>query len=173
MESEKLNRTLKEVIKEARELNIPVPNNIKEKVRINGRPKKRFGCCRRENLMYEIELSRFVLDCTEKIVRSVIAHEVLHTCRGCYEHGKLWKEYASKMNDAYGYNIKRVSSYEEMGLSKMNTNIEAKYIIKCEKCGREYPRQRFTCVMKKINAYRCTCGGKLTLITPDKNKIAK
>lgn len=173
MEAEKLNRTLSEVIAEARELNIPVPNNIAEKVHINGRPKKRFGCCRKNNMMYEIELSKFMLECSERIIKGVIAHEVLHTCKGCYEHGNLWKEYAARMNRAYGYNIKRVSSYEEMGLSRMKTSMDAKYIIKCEKCGREYPRQRFTCVMKKINAYRCTCGGKLKLIIPDNKKIAK
>ena len=71
------------------------------------------------------------------------------------------------MNDAYGYNIKRASSFEEMGLepsdSDMNNNI--KYIIKCRKCGKEYPRQRYTCVMQKINAYRCNCGGKLYVIS--------
>lgn len=71
------------------------------------------------------------------------------------------------MNEAYGYNIKRVNSFEEMGLAREAQDEDAgkiKYIIKCQCCGREYPRQRFTCVMKKINAYRCQCGGKLTVI---------
>lgn len=168
METEKLNRTLSEVISEARELNIPVSNNIKGKVRINGRPKKRFGCCRRKENTYVIEISEFVLECPEKIIRGVIAHEVLHTCNECYEHGKKWREYSERMNQAYGYNIKRVSSFEEMGLPERKNHPDIKYIIKCKKCGKEYPRQRFTCVMKKINAYRCACGGELTLIKSDK-----
>ena len=70
------------------------------------------------------------------------------------------------MNKAYGYQIKRVSSFDEMGLGGAREEKDAdriRYIIKCTKCGKEYPRQRFTCVMKKINAYRCQCGGKLEL----------
>lgn len=155
---------LKEVIEEARELEIPVPDNISEEIIINSRPKKRFGCCRRAEGKFKIEVSKFALNCDESKIRQIIAHEVLHTCDGCYEHGNLWKKYAAKMNDTYGYNIKRVSSFEEMGLPEEDKVREAKYIIKCNSCGREYPRQRFTCVMKKINAYRCCCGGKLTLI---------
>ena len=41
-----------------------------------------------------------------------------------------------------------------LSLSKMS-------VAQCKKCGRQYPRQRFTCVMQKIDAYRCQCGGKL------------
>lgn len=72
------------------------------------------------------------------------------------------------MNESYGYNIKRTSTNEEMGIPQQGSSDEnaskIKYIIKCQRCGREYPRQRFTCVMKKINAYRCSCGGKLSLL---------
>ena len=69
---------------------------------------------------FEIEVSRFLLDeagCSEKIVKGVLAHEVLHTCRDCYEHGMLWKSYAGQMNKAYGYQIKRVNSFAEMGMA--------------------------------------------------------
>lgn len=166
---EKLNIILKDVIEEARALNIPVPDNICEEIKVNGRPKKRFGCCRRENGVFTIEVSKFLIDrigCENFKVRQVIAHEVLHTCDGCYEHGVKWKEYAKKMNSVYGYNIKRTSTFEEMGIDdiKEQNRGKIKYIIKCSRCGREYPRQRFTCVMKKINAYRCNCGGRLEII---------
>ena len=39
----------------------------------------------------------------------------------------------------------------------------AKYIIRCRKCGREYPRQRCSPVIKNPKAYRCRCGGRLTV----------
>ena len=164
-----LNRILKEVIDEARDLDIPVPDNISGKVDVNGRAKKRFGCCKKSEGMFHIEISKFLLDRLgygNPKVREVIAHEVLHTCPECYSHGIKWKSYSIEMNRRYGYNIKRVSSFEEMGLSEMEKEINSniKYIIKCNKCGKEYPRQRFTCVMKKINAYRCSCGGKLSII---------
>lgn len=175
MDIERLNSILKEVIDEARELKIPVSAYIAEEVRVNPRPKKRFGCCRLVEGKYRIEISEFVLDCDEGKIRSVLAHEVLHTCKDCSNHGPLWKEYAGRMNRRHGYQIRRVSSLEEMGIEEMQgpsagslQEDRIRYIIKCTKCGREYPRQRFTCVMKKINAYRCQCGGKLVLLEKTK-----
>ena len=165
---ERLDILLQEVIQEARALKIPVSSTIEKNVIVNGRPKKRFGCCRKSRNGFEIEVSRFLLDearCSEKIVKGVLAHEVLHTCRDCYEHGMLWKSYAGQMNKAYGYQIERVNSFAEMGMAgreeKLAESRHIRYIIQCKKCGRQYPRQRFTCVMQKIDAYRCQCGGKL------------
>lgn len=167
MYREYVNEYLRQVIIEAQELKIPVPANINKQVYINPRPKKRFGCCNAEGGKYNIEISEFVLNADSHKIKGVIAHEVLHTCNGCCNHGDKWKEYAGRMNSAYGYNIKRTSSFEEMSLDKMigdQQEQHVKYILKCLRCGKEYPRQRYTCVMKKINAYRCQCGGKLTLI---------
>lgn len=89
MINEKLNRILKEVIIEARSLNIPVPFTIYEEIKVNPRPKKRYGCCRKKDNQFIIEISAFMLDCTYDKIRGVIVHEVLHTCEGCYEHGKM------------------------------------------------------------------------------------
>lgn len=153
---------LLEVIEEARELKIPVPSNIYPELIVNKRAKKRFGCCKHIDGICKIEISSFVLAAEENKIRNVVAHEVLHACPGCSNHGDLWKKYAGLMNRIYGYNIKRTSSFEEMGLeNNVSKPPTIKYIMKCRKCGKEFPRQRFTCVMKKINAYRCPCGGKL------------
>lgn len=168
MKQEELNDNLIKVIKEAQELKIPVPDNICRNVTINPRPRKRYGCCRKINGSFQIEISRFVLECEPDKIRNVLAHEILHTCRGCYDHGSMWKKYAAMMNEGYGYNIKRTSSNEEMGIkegSEEKSNVsEIKYIIKCRSCGMEYPRKRFTRVMKNLAAYRCRCGGKLMLL---------
>ena len=167
MVREDIDNILAEVIKEAIAIKIPVPSNINKQVYINPRPKRRFGCCSTKNGKFNIEISEFLLKAEAKHIRGVIAHEVLHTCKGCRDHGPRWKEYAAMMNKAYGYDIKRVSSFEEVGLEEVDRpgkDVHIKYIIKCEKCGKEYPRQRFTCVMQKIDAYRCQCGGKLSLI---------
>lgn len=168
MVREDIDNILKEVIKEAQDIKIPVPDNISTQVYVNPRPKRRFGCCSTKGGKFCIEISEFLLEADVQKIKGVIAHEVLHTCRGCRDHGMRWKEYAGKMNKAYGYDIKRVSSFEEMGLetiARPDKESSIKYIIKCQKCGKEYPRQRFTCVMQKIDAYRCQCGGKLTLIS--------
>ena len=162
MRPEDVNSNLNIVIKQAQELNIPVPDNICGKVRINPRPKSRFGCCKKENEKFQIEISQFILQCREEKIREVLAHEVLHTCKNCYNHGNIWKEYAEKMNKAYGYNIKRVSSFKDMDIT-LNKE-EIKYVIKCYDCGREYPRHRYTAMMKKISLYRRACGGKLEVL---------
>lgn len=163
-----LNRMLREVIREAQEAGIPVPRNIDPEIYINGRPKKRFGCCKRIEGRFRLEVSRFILACEPARVRNVIAHEVLHTCRGCDNHGKIWKSYAKVMNDRYGYRIKTTSSFAEMGLPEpAPQERRIRYVMRCTGCGREYPRERFTCVMQKINAYRCRCGGKLVVYKVD------
>lgn len=164
MNQTKLNNMLKELIEEALEINIPVPSNIYPEVIINKRPKKRFGCCKLIDGVYRIEISSFIVKSNEKAIRNVVAHEILHTCKDCDNHGPAWKKYVSMMNRTYGYNIKRTSTFKEMGVEEIpSAPQEIKYIMKCQSCGKEYPRQRYTCVMKKINSYRCQCGGKLTV----------
>lgn len=211
MNQAELNENLKEVIRQAQDINIPVPADICEQVDINPRPKKRYGCCRLKAGAYHIEVSEFILRCDPDKIRGVLAHEVLHTCRGCYNHGNMWKKYAAMMNSVYGYNIKRTSSNEEMGMADIgrsgadrsdtvdvsgfagrqgSTDCQdtdsmsksgswrshtagrtgsasagaIKYIIRCRKCGREYPRQRYSAVVKNPKAYRCRCGGRLTVL---------
>ncbi|MGI6766804.1 MAG: hypothetical protein ACOX4R_06240 [Lentihominibacter sp.] len=68
------------------------------------------------------------------------------------------------MNKAYGYSITRISEKSDAdscGTSDDAGDPDYNYMIRCTSCGKEYPRQNFTCVMKKINAYRCNCGGQL------------
>ena len=77
MKQEKLNEKLKSVIRQAREIGIPVPDNISENVVINPRPRKRFGCCRRQADKFQIEVSSFVLDCLDDKIAGVLAHEIL------------------------------------------------------------------------------------------------
>ena len=57
---ERLDILLQEVIQEARALKIPVSSTIEKNVIVNGRPKKRFGCCRKSRNGFEIEVSRFL-----------------------------------------------------------------------------------------------------------------
>lgn len=212
-----LNKKLKEVIEQAQEIKIPVSSDIYEKVIINPRPQKRYGCCKYKNGVNYIEISEFILKCEPEKIQGVLAHEVLHTCSGCRNHGNIWKKYAMMMNRAYGYNIKRTSSMEEMGLQTEQKDTEStgkeespgkrestrstgkeesrkenrggrgskdskgergggksgtgsgyerekiKYLVKCRKCGREFPRKRRSAVTENPKAYRCQCGGELNV----------
>lgn len=102
------NALMKEIHEEVRALGIPVSGNIEPEVQINTRAKKRYGRCMRlhgEKYEYRIEVSAYLEDKDENCVRSVLAHELLHTCPRCMNHKLLWKTYAGKMNNAYSYCI--------------------------------------------------------------------
>lgn len=159
-----INNKLHFVIKQAEALNIPISKNILEPIVINKRAKTRFGCCKILKKGYIIEVSELIANGPEHYLLEIIAHEILHTCPGCNNHSKYWKDYAFKMNNAYGYNIKRTSLPKELGISEnIQDRKEVKYIIKCKSCGQKIERRRKSKLLKNINRYRCACGGKLEL----------
>lgn len=156
------------VIKEAKQLDIPISNKLKEDVIINNRAKSRFGCCKKikkgSKEIYEIELSYRLMNCEEKVIKQTLAHEILHTCPGCDNHGNTWKSYAKKMNDVYGYNIKRTDTSENLGIkneSLIKESLKANYILVCKKCGTKFSRTRMSNLVKHPSNYRCKCGGAL------------
>ncbi|MGI6751768.1 MAG: hypothetical protein ACOX4U_04010 [Anaerovoracaceae bacterium] len=167
-----LSHLLHQVIEEAKDIGIPVSPRIRSRVKINGRVRGRFGGCKKEKRgilsYYTIEISSFLLDEAKKEnfsaervfkIRQILAHEILHTCRGCGNHGERWKDYARRMNSAYGYDIKRVSTYEEMGLKAPDNEEDVRYVIICEKCGMQIPRRRNSKFVQYPHLYRCRCGG--------------
>lgn len=151
-------KLMAEVAEQARRLGVPLSAQVEPNVRINSRAVKRLGCCRRQGGRYVIELAERVAKGTEDSCRETLAHELLHTCWGCQNHGALWKEYARRMNEAYGYNIKRTVAEETAG----GIYPEAfKYLFRCERCGAELGRYRSSPLTKHPERYRCRCGGKL------------
>lgn len=158
------NKLLDDVIKEAVSLNIPVSSTINSSILINTRCTRRFGQCKRiksKIYSFQIELSFFLLDADEKYIKQTLAHEVLHTCPNCFNHGTEWKSYANKMNRAYGYEIARTNNCNNMGIT---SPIKRNYVIKCKSCGNEIVRQRASNLVKDTNRYMCKCGGELYLL---------
>lgn len=169
-----LNELLNEVICQAKALGIPVSLYINEKLIVNQRAKSRFGACKkiqnstlknqtskRENSQYKIEISKALIDGPKKFIKEVLAHEILHTTPGGYNHTGNWKRYAKLMNESYGYHIRRTNSPESLGLNLEKEKLPAKYLIVCQKCGITIERNRRSKVVKQPSIYRCKCGGKL------------
>ena len=104
------------VMEQARALKIPFSPRIEPGVKINTRAVTRFGCCKLRKGTYSIEVARTVAEGPEKSCLEVLAHELLHTCRGCRDHGERWREYAGRMNRAYGYDIRRVTTNASLGV---------------------------------------------------------
>ena len=158
MREEDISVLLAEVLGQARELGIPVSRRIEPRVRLNSRARTRFGCCVRQGGVYTIELSRRLLEGTEEGVRQVLAHEVLHTCPGCANHGARWQSYAGRMNEAYGYHITRTDTFDALGLTD---DRPVRYLVICEGCGKRIPRMRRSPLVDMPHRYRCRCGGTL------------
>lgn len=149
---------LREVLAQAGALGIPVSREVEPHVQVNRRAAMRFGCCRYERGRQVIEVAFRVAQGPEWSCREILAHEVLHTCWGCRNHGKRWREYARRMNEAYGYHISRTSTNEEMGLAEEKSY---KYLLRCQECGAEFKRLRASNLTRHPERYRCRCGGRL------------
>lgn len=158
-------------------------------ISISKRNTKRYGCCKQENpdknfkvvekrgykriIKYEkykvhhIEISKWVMNLDDNIIKNTIFHEIIHCIPFCNNHGENFKKYAKYINEKLGYNIKRVGNpkedYEKSNIQYVEESREYKYKIKCQKCGQEIYRQRFN--TRKIKRYRCgKCGGELQLL---------
>ena len=137
-----LDALLARVVAQARAIGIPVSGRIDPRVTLNRRSAGRFGCCR----------------VREGAVLETLAHEVLHTCWGCKNHGERWKGYAQRMNAAYGYHISRTNTWEALGLPDPK---KVNHLVVCRRCGREFKRSRASSLVLHPERYRCRCGGTL------------
>ena len=127
----------------------------------------------KEVLSAEIRLNKVLCDGKAEHsypLRNTIVHELLHSATPFANHGRAWKELASKVNNALSYSITVNSDYRDYGLSiRKEIKKEKLYIIRCEKCGQEIKRQRLCKTITHLNKYSCgKCGGNLRLAqTPE------
>lgn len=136
-------------------------------ITINNRAKKRWGqTTKHTDGSFSININGSLLNDSldDMAAKNTIAHEILHTCKGCFDHQALWQSYADKMNSAYGYNIKRCTSAAEKGLESVGRirNESYKYTITCTCCGGKTYYKRASKVIQHPEWFRCgRCNGKL------------
>lgn len=124
-------KDLKKIIEECfailDDLQIPYDKNVT--IKYNGRITKKWGYCRKLKLGFEISIAKVLgySDTPDKTIKSVLLHELLHTCPDCFNHGKQWKKYAKLIKKRYNIKISTTSNAEDMG-------INPHYYIKCRKC---------------------------------------
>lgn len=137
----------------AKESNIEI-GKIYE-IKINTRAKKRWGLCSCFKDGFIIEISSTLLqdDVSESALMDTLMHEVLHTVKGCMNHGKKWKECAKIINLKYGLNIKTTTSAAEKNISDTE---EYNYIIACPKCGHQWKYIRMSRCVKHPERFRHT-----------------
>ena len=115
---ERINRMLAECIELMKELEVPISDSICPEVRLNGSRSRMATCYDRGGRKayteydYYIEISGHILQNTEKSLRSVLLHELLHTMPEGYDHRGEWKKWAKYVSEKTGYNIQRLSGDE-------------------------------------------------------------
>ena len=174
MKNRELNILVINLIKQLKGIGIPISNNISE-IKINNRAKARFGACKvKKSILgksFMIEISSEILECDTKMISEVIIHELLHTCPGCFNHGKKWKLHASKVESLLGYRIKTTQKYEDFGLDRPEQKEEVKYVVKCTGCGAEFHRKRLCKLVKNPEKYRCGKCGNILYLQGKKHNI--
>jgi len=184
---QKLKRIYLECVQELKIIGIDILNSEQIgtiDISLSKRNNKRYGCCKQEEPdvktkyvekvgrkriikyakfnKHHIEISPWIMDLDENIIKNTILHELIHCLPNCNNHGDMFKKYANYINDKLGYNISRVGNKKE---DYIKSNLEYKekesynYHIKCINCGQEFFRKRLN--RNFTRKYRCAkCGGK-------------
>ena len=110
---ERINRMFAESISLLKELGVPIADSICPEVTLTSAHSYAGCCCARGTRKkyteydYYIELSGFALNNTEKSLRSVLIHELIHTVPGGHGHTGEWKKWAKYVNSKTEYHIQR------------------------------------------------------------------
>lgn len=182
---QKLNKLYLECIKELNKIGIDILDKEQYgviQISFAKRNNKRYGCCKQEKpdknfkvvkkigrrriVQYEkfdrhyIEISKWVMELEDNIIKNTIMHELIHCIPYCNNHGKEFKKYAKLINESYGYDVSRVGNkrkdYEKSNII-YDEKVQYKYKIICNNCGQEFYRQRI--IKNFIQKYRCgKCG---------------
>lgn len=185
---EKLETLYKQCVNELNSIGILDSNIGTIDIKLSKRNNKRYGCCKQEEpdkstKYYEkirnrrylrygkfnkhtIEISKWVMQLEESIIKNTIMHEIIHCFPYCNNHGEEFKRYANIINTKLGYDISRVGNkkedYEKSNI-EYRENVNYKYKIICNECGQTFYRQRINKSLTK--KYRCgICKGKLILL---------
>ena len=187
---EKLEKLYKECISELNTIGIFINNNSigKIDVKIAKRNSKRYGCCKQENpdknfyhiekrqnrriKIYDrfnnhhIEISKWVMDLNDDIIKNTIMHEIIHCFPKCNNHGDEFKKYANIINNKLNYDIKRVGNkkedYQKSNIEYKENDVSYNYKIMCQGCGQLFYRKRLQ--KNFTRKYRCgKCGEKFNV----------
>lgn len=124
----RLNRMLAESIVLLKGLGCPVSDSICPGVVLTGSHSTYGRCCPKgckkayTEYEYYIEVSGHTLQNTEKSLRSILIHELIHTVPDGLTHKGAWKKWAVYVSEKTGYNIKRCEG-DETALDRIRFEI--------------------------------------------------
>lgn len=173
-------------------IGVPYSHNIKN-VKANNRYISSYGTTvyHSADNSYEIQIASFLLSdkiTDDKIVRSTIFHELIHTCDGCMNHGKLFHKYGNLISDCYDVEITTyVSEASSNAVKQAGVKPERRrlhndnWIFECIDCCQRWqykkkPRfcKQYEPVGKIILNCNCPyCNGKIRLVKGIESTINK
>ena len=128
---QKLQKLFLECVNELNKIGIDILNEKqygKIEISISKRNNKRYGCCKQEEpdknyriitkmgrrkvVKYErfnkhhIEISKWVMELENNVIKNTIMHELIHCMPYCNNHGTEFKKYANMINIHYNYGMK-------------------------------------------------------------------
>ena len=98
-------------------------------------------------------------------LKSVMAHELLHTCPECWCHTGEFLRLAEILEEKYGYKIKEHSS-KKLGIPE-EVKYDEPYVIECSECGQKYgynKRMRWFPYLEKCGCGNCQKRGTLEFV---------
>lgn len=190
-----LQKLFTECINELEVIDIPFSENI-VRVTANNRLSSTYGKCKRVRnnngtFDYQIEIASFLLNDSlpDKVIRSTIMHEIVHTCDGCFDHGKLFHKYGALISDCYDVEITTYVSNERMRIVEKAGVIHKRkqpkndsWKFKCVGCGNVWQYSRKPKFVKSyepttmiIQGCHCPyCKGKIQMLKHlDISKLAR
>lgn len=160
-----LNSICNEVKADFRELGIPYSKNIDLKWG-SKRMTKALGLCERVkgSKKFTIKVAP-ILDGNDEIVKEVLAHELIHTVSGCFNHGEHFKR-MGEVAARKGYHVSRLTRLPDDFKPAYKRN---DIVIKCVDCGHEYHFSRECKTTRAVDRYpdgcRCSiCHGKVVRV---------
>ena len=140
---EKLQKLFVECLNELKSIDINLEKeNVGEiDISFSKRKTKRYGCCKQEEPdkstayrnrriihyrkynKHHIEISKWLMDLNDEIIKNTIIHEIIHCLPDCNNHGKEFKKYCRLINEKLGYNISRLGNKKELFIIENIINI--------------------------------------------------
>ncbi len=163
-----LNDTFLKVKNDLLSLDIPISSEICPIVRLS-KAKRQWGSCKMSKKYGEY---KFYISISENcfsepdyinFIKNTMAHELIHTVKECFNHGKVFKYYSGVVSKlGYIVTVKSDSKVVKNDAKKFN---DANHILKCTVCGQLYYRYRFPKDKSYINKIACgKCKGRLVKI---------
>lgn len=136
-------RIFHQCIKDLKKLNIPISENVVY-MGTNNR-KKSLGLCSKRLICingrydnnFEITISKTLLKCDLALIKNTIYHELIHTIPNCFNHNLNFVKYMNYINSKLGCKIEVKNTNKQF-----KENIQYKYKITCEKCGKTFYRHK-------------------------------